>query len=568
LRPAARLRYQTEVSDSVTAAAAMRSSVLVAACLAVLLASLHTVTCTLDGVADTGSNEMLASADTGARVSRLARELQQVAERAVERLSTGAATGAEAWDSLSSADRDAVVGWVTDSARRLPRLHAAEEELGRHHLNLATSRVHPAKQMEQYLQALQALQPLRAEQERVALLQAGLQGRRVASMSSERRGGSGSDAEVPAAAGVGAASGLPRRQRMLTAADLQGAVARRRLLGLEGAGAEAAGSATAAAAEGAAQLPLDVAAAAREGAVDAIAAAREQRLPFSAGTSASASKLSAIRERLMQQQARRPGRVSGGPSVLHELEGTPGGPSAGVHGLEAARRAAVAAAPAAGRTTFEAAFAAAGGFAAAGSSGSRASVPAFDEARRARFLAARDNAVQRALEAASEGGAAGVGLQLQAEQLQHATALQQQARAALAEGAQDSQAAADGADAEAGAGTAEGAGVSAGTAEGAGVSAGTKVTAAAPSPAAGFTGMYDASTGLSEPTPECKKNVNTWLGTCVFAGADGGKESGGGKGSGGGKDAGGKGGGSMSPACSKNLNTWLSKCVFADAKKK
>jgi len=524
----------------------MRSSVLVAACLAVLLASLHTVTCTLDGVADTGSNEMLASADTGATVSRLARELQQVAERAVERLSTGAATNAEAWESLSAADRDAVVGWVTDSARRLPRIHAAEEELGRHHLNLATSRVHPAKQMEQYLQALQALQPLRAEQDRVAL-QAGLQGRRVTSMTPDSQ--RGSDAELPAAAGVGAAAGLPRRQRMLTAADLQAAVARRRLLGADdaGAGSGAGSSATAAAAgaaEGAARLPLDAAGAAREGAVDAIAAAREQRLPPT-------SALSQIRERLLKQHARRPQRVSGGPSVLHELEGTPGGPS-DVHGLEAARRAAAAAAPA-GRHSFDAAFAAAGGFAAAGS---RARVPAFDEARSARFVAARDNAVRRALEAASEGGAAGVGLQLQAEQ----------ARAVLASSAQDRQAAAAGADAAAGAATAEGASAGAG--------AGTKTAAAAPSPAAGFTGMYDASTGLSEPTPECKKNVNTWLGTCVFAGADGGgdgKAAGGGaKGSsgGGGKDAGGKGGGSMSPACSKNLNTWLSKCVFADAKKK
>jgi hypothetical protein len=514
----------------------MRSSVLVAACLAVLLASLHTATCALDGVADTGSNEMLTSAETGATVSRLARELQQVAERAVERLSTGAATSTEAWESLSAADRDAVVGWVTDSARRLPRLHAAEEELGRHHLNLGTSRVHPAKQMEQYLQALQALQPLRAEQNRVAL-QAGLQGRRVTSMTSDRQGGS--DAELSAAAGVGAAAGLPRRQRMLTAADLQAAVARRRLLGMEGGGSEAVSAVTAAAAaEGAPPLPLDVADAAREGAVDAIAAAREQRF-------SSTSALSQIRERLMKQQARRPQRISGGPSVLHELEATPGGPS-GIPGLEAARRAAAAAAPA-GRATFEAAFAAAGGFSAAGSSGSQARVPAFDEARSARFVAARDNAVQRALEAASGGGAAGIGLQLQQ---QHAAAMQQQARAVLAESAQGRQAAADGADA--GAETAEGAG------------AGTKVAAAAPSPAAGFTGMYDASTGLSEPTPECKKNVNTWLGTCVFAGAGGGAKGGAG---GGGKDAG-KGGGSMSPACSKNLNTWLSKCVFADAKKK
>lgn len=74
-----------------------------------------------------------------------------------------------------------------------------------------------------------------------------------------------------------------------------------------------------------------------------------------------------------------------------------------------------------------------------------------------------------------------------------------------------------------------------------------------PGPAAAFNGLYDASTGLSEPTKDCKKNVNTWLGKCVFTGSVAGSAAAGGSGG---------AGQAMSKDCAKTLNTWLSSCVF------
>lgn len=92
---------------------------------------------------------------------------------------------------------------------------------------------------------------------------------------------------------------------------------------------------------------------------------------------------------------------------------------------------------------------------------------------------------------------------------------------------------------------------------GAGVAAGGAVLHAAsggsgPGPAAAFNGLYDASTGLSEPTKDCKKNVNTWLGKCVFTGSISGSAA----------ASSGGAGQAMSKDCAKTLNTWLSSCVF------
>jgi len=100
---------------------------------------------------------------------------------------------------------------------------------------------------------------------------------------------------------------------------------------------------------------------------------------------------------------------------------------------------------------------------------------------------------------------------------------------------------------------------------------------ATPPPAAN-TGAYDASTGLAEPTPECKRTLTTFLGQCVFppdesggsgggGGGSGGGGSGGGSGGSGGGGSGGGGGGSggggtrkaaaPSNTCVAVLNTWL-----------
>lgn len=92
---------------------------------------------------------------------------------------------------------------------------------------------------------------------------------------------------------------------------------------------------------------------------------------------------------------------------------------------------------------------------------------------------------------------------------------------------------------------------------GAGAAAGGAVLHAAsggsgPGPAAAFNGLYDASTGLSEPTKDCKKNVNTWLGKCVFTGSISGSAA----------ASSGGAGQAMSKDCAKTLNTWLSSCVF------
>lgn len=95
------------------------------------------------------------------------------------------------------------------------------------------------------------------------------------------------------------------------------------------------------------------------------------------------------------------------------------------------------------------------------------------------------------------------------------------------------------------------------TDRGAGAAAGGAVLhaaseATAPGPAAAFNGLYDASTGLSEPTKDCKKNVNTWLGKCVFTGSISGSAA----------ASSGGAGQAMSKDCAKTLNTWLSSCVF------
>jgi hypothetical protein len=76
-----------------------------------------------------------------------------------------------------------------------------------------------------------------------------------------------------------------------------------------------------------------------------------------------------------------------------------------------------------------------------------------------------------------------------------------------------------------------------------------------------FTALYDASTGLSEPTAACKTNVNGFLSKCVFTGG-----SSGGSGGGGNPSTNGAGGpAALSKSCTQNLNTWLTKCVFASS---
>jgi hypothetical protein len=78
------------------------------------------------------------------------------------------------------------------------------------------------------------------------------------------------------------------------------------------------------------------------------------------------------------------------------------------------------------------------------------------------------------------------------------------------------------------------------------VEAGVKATSS-PGPASN-TAAYDPATGLSEPTPECKKTLTSFLGQCVFpppSSSSSSTENGGG-----------------SPQCSTTMNTWLAKCVF------
>lgn len=69
-----------------------------------------------------------------------------------------------------------------------------------------------------------------------------------------------------------------------------------------------------------------------------------------------------------------------------------------------------------------------------------------------------------------------------------------------------------------------------------------------------FTALYDASTGLAEPSAACKTNVNGFLSKCVFPGGAGGNKQ---------STNGGAGAGGLSKSCTSDLNTWLTKCVFA-----
>ena len=68
-----------------------------------------------------------------------------------------------------------------------------------------------------------------------------------------------------------------------------------------------------------------------------------------------------------------------------------------------------------------------------------------------------------------------------------------------------------------------------------------------------FTPLYDASTGLSEPTSACKTDVNGFLAKCVFTGSSSSEA----------KSTNSASGGGLSKSCVTNLNTWLTKCVFA-----
>lgn len=80
--------------------------------------------------------------------------------------------------------------------------------------------------------------------------------------------------------------------------------------------------------------------------------------------------------------------------------------------------------------------------------------------------------------------------------------------------------------------------------------------AATTPPPAANTGAYDPTTGLAEPTPECKLTLTTFLGKCVFP------PSPTGTGDGGTSGTAMKGPSAPSEECTATLNTWLSKCVF------
>jgi len=82
---------------------------------------------------------------------------------------------------------------------------------------------------------------------------------------------------------------------------------------------------------------------------------------------------------------------------------------------------------------------------------------------------------------------------------------------------------------------------------------------------------FDAATGLAEPTPECRRIMNGWLGTCAFGKAEEAKLLQTGAAAGGSDIPGidgydtAAGMAEPTPECKKVMNGWMSKCVFSRA---
>ena len=80
---------------------------------------------------------------------------------------------------------------------------------------------------------------------------------------------------------------------------------------------------------------------------------------------------------------------------------------------------------------------------------------------------------------------------------------------------------------------------------------------------------FDAASGLAEPTPECRRIMNGWLGECVFGKAEDAKLL---QVAGSGTDIPGIDGydaaagmAEATPECKKVMNGWMGKCVFSKA---
>ena len=78
---------------------------------------------------------------------------------------------------------------------------------------------------------------------------------------------------------------------------------------------------------------------------------------------------------------------------------------------------------------------------------------------------------------------------------------------------------------------------------------------------------FDVASGLAEPTPECRRIMNGWLGECVFGKAPALLQAGAAAGDIPGIDGYDAAAGltEASEQCKKVMNGWMSKCVFSKA---